>query len=183
MNNQDYEHKKKACWLQFCREKGVDQEVNISIYEAFDSIFDCAYALGKQTETITQEEIGKEAEHYEDKHTEQLIYDIQNDRTSWKPLQDGICNAFKAGANFALGKQEKDADTVIQGWVARDKNGDLVCCAGSKPFKEEKLPFWRVDFRNFIECIPNDLFPDLTWDSDPIEVELIIKRKNNGNIQ
>jgi len=71
----------------------------------------------------------------------------------------------------------EDVDTVIQGWVARDKNGDLVCCAGSKPFKEEKIPFWRVDFRNFIECIPNDLFPDLTWDSDPIEVEIIIKRK------
>ena len=78
---------------------------------------------------------------------------------------------------YALGKQEKDADTVIQGWVARDKNGDLVCCAGSKPFKEEKMPFWRVDFRNFIECIPNDLFPNLTWESDPIEVEIIIKRK------
>ena len=51
----------------------------------------------------------------------------------------------------ALGKQEKNAEeTVIQGWVARDKNGDLVCCAGSKPFKEEKMPFWKVDFRNFI---------------------------------
>lgn len=78
---------------------------------------------------------------------------------------------------LTLGKQEKDTDTVINGWVARDKNGDLVCCAGSKPFKEEKMPFWKVDFRNFIECIPNDLFPDLTWESEPEQVEIIIKRK------
>ena len=79
---------------------------------------------------------------------------------------------------YALGKQEKDVDeTVIRGWVARDENGDLVCCAGSKPYKEENIPFWKVNFRNFIECIPNDLFPDLTWNDDPIEVELIIKRK------
>lgn len=75
------------------------------------------------------------------------------------------------------GAIEDVEEAMIQGWVARDMNGDLVCCAGSKPFKEEKMPFWRVDFRNFIECIPNDLFPDLTWDNDPIEVELIIKRK------
>lgn len=71
----------------------------------------------------------------------------------------------------------EDVDTVIQGWIARDKNGDLVCCAGSRPYKEENIPFWKVNFRNFIECIPNDLYPDLTWDSEPEEVEIIIKRK------
>lgn len=73
--------------------------------------------------------------------------------------------------------QLSDVKAKIDAWMARDKNGDLVCCAGSKPFKEEKLPFWRADTRNFIECVPNDLFPDLTWNSEPLEVELIIKRK------
>lgn len=74
--------------------------------------------------TITQEEIEKAAEKYDDKHTEQLIHDMDNDSTSWKPLQDGIRNAFKAGVNFALGKQKKDA--VISGWVARDGNGGFA---------------------------------------------------------
>lgn len=71
----------------------------------------------------------------------------------------------------------KNNDITIQGWVARDENGDLVCCVGSKPYKEENIPFWKVNFRNFIECIPNDLFPNLTWELDPEEVEIIIKRK------
>ena len=78
------------------------------------------------------------------------------------------------------GAIEDVEEAMIQGWVARDMNGDLVCCAGSKPYKEENIPFWKVDFRNFIECIPNDLFPELTWESEPEEVELIIKRKKNG---
>lgn len=30
-------------------------------------------------------------------------------------------------------------------------------------------------------ALDSNLFPDLTWDDDPIEVELTIKRKNNGN--
>lgn len=167
MNNQDYEHKKKAYWLQFCREKGVDQEINISIYEAFDSIFDSAYALGKQTEAITQEEIEKAATEFADKE-----YEIGE--VDWDALHKGYYHGMKD----ALGKREKEVEeAAINGWMARDKNGGLVCCAGSKPFKEEKLPFWRVDYRNFIECIPNDLFLSLTWDDDPMEVEITIKPK------
>ncbi len=175
MNNQDYEQKKKKCWEEYLAFN--DEEYSKS---AFSYAFDRAYSLGKQTQTTTQEEIEKAAE----KHADELRVISGIPGALVPMLHDIAKSSYLQGAQDLLGKQEKDAEeTVIQGWVARDKNGDLVCCAGSKPFKEEKLPFWRVDFRNFIECIPNDLFPDLTWDSDPIEVELIIKRKNNGNIQ
>lgn len=171
MNNQDYEQKKRECWEEYFKHVvcGTD-----SHEYWFNKIFDRAYALGKEKETITQEEIEKEAEHYDDKHTEQLIYDIQNDRTSWKPLQDGICNAFKAGANFALGKQEKDADTVIQGWVARDEDGHLFMYC-TKPERYEALQVWMGGYADF--DLRNALFPDLTWDSEPEEVEIILKRK------
>lgn len=57
MNNQDYEQKNKKCWLQFCQEKGVNQELNISIFDAFDYIFDSAYALGKQEKDAEGEEM------------------------------------------------------------------------------------------------------------------------------
>lgn len=48
MTNQDYEQKKRECFVQFCKDNGIDQDVNISIFDAFDQIFDRAYALGKQ---------------------------------------------------------------------------------------------------------------------------------------
>lgn len=48
MNTQDYEQKKRECFVQFCKDNGIDQEVNISIFDAFDQIFDRAFALGKQ---------------------------------------------------------------------------------------------------------------------------------------
>lgn len=117
MNNQDYEQKKKKCWLQFCREKGIDKEVNISIYEAFDSIFDCAYALGKQTG-----------------NPEQLNAD----------------------------------DTVIQGWVARDRDGEIYLYE-DKPVQCSDE--WAGRLHSEFD------FQKLRWPSDPIEVEIIIKRK------
>ena len=69
-------------------------------------------------------------------------------------------------------KQETDAEgTVISGWVARDigrflglypwlpKRGDAAWLCGS------------------CMVLPINKFPDLTWESDPEPVEIIIKRK------
>lgn len=103
MNNKDYEQKRRECWEEFRKDNiAYDLPYCHRIYEI---AFDRAYALGKQTETVTQEDVGKAAEKYDDQHTEKLIHDMHNDSTSWEPLQDGIRNAFLAGANFALGKQ------------------------------------------------------------------------------
>lgn len=48
MTNQDYDQKKRERFVQFCKDNGIDQEVNISIFDAFDQIFDRAYAFGKK---------------------------------------------------------------------------------------------------------------------------------------
>lgn len=94
---------------------------------------------------------------------------------------DSYEDGFKAGAKFALGKQEKDADTVIQGWVCRDKYwqkdifpSDLFL-AMEKPKRNEEWKTW-TDMGAYIP-LNTELFPDLTWDSDPEPVEIIIKRK------
>lgn len=75
-------------------------------------------------------------------------------------------------------KQEKDAeDTVISGWVGRDMSGSLyVYC--HEPERNLMKCLWEGDIMGI--SLSDDMFPDLTWESDPIEVELIIKRKKNG---
>lgn len=81
---------------------------------------------------------------------------------------------------YALGKQEKDAeDAVISGWVGRDQDGNLPLFVGSKPYKPEGMDYWSVPHGRSLEYLNLNpaLFPDLKWESDPIEVELIIKRK------
>lgn len=97
-----------------------------------------------------------------------------------KDIQQMIANAYEDGANFALGKQKEDAeDTVIQGWVARNGGGpnDLGLHVYSvKPDRMKNRREWNGhgEMSYLIDC---RLFPDLTWESEPIEVELIIKRK------
>lgn len=65
-------------------------------------------------------------------------------------------------------------------WVARDKNGDLKLFY-NKPFRlyEDNFKFgddkWVTTWINWMQIDPN-LFPELTWDDEPIEVEII--RKN-----
>lgn len=67
---------------------------------------------------------------------------------------------------------DKENDTVIRGWVARDEDGNLFMYS-TKP--ERIGTMWMGEFANF--DLRNNLFPDLTWDDEPIEVEIIIKRK------
>lgn len=167
MTQTDYEQKKRECWEEFCQHI-VDEE------EAFYNIFDRAYALGKQTETITQEEVESEAKDY--------AYNVGD--SDWEQLR--VRDAFVDGANFALGKQEKDAeDTVIQGWVCRDKKDNALNLHAEKPYRaqsgydiSDEPDWWESDCASFLPLDKN-LFPDLTWESEPQECEIIIKRKRN----
>ena len=86
----------------------------------------------------------------------------------------------------ALGKQEKDADTVIQGWVAIDEAYAQCFLHTEKPIQKAQPiadtgdydTVWYSEGETYL--LDAGLFPDLTWDSDPIEVELIIKRKKKN---
>lgn len=77
----------------------------------------------------------------------------------------------------------KDADTVIQGWVCRDKKDNTLNLHAEKPYRSqsgydvsEEPDWWESDCASFMP-LDKTLFPDLTWESDPEEVEIIIKRK------
>lgn len=230
MTQQEYEQKKRECWDALHKEL-LDGEVQwqpVSRYEIFSTAFDRAYALGKQTETVTQEEIRKAAVEYAEENMwypgETSYEDDINDMT------ESFADAFESGANFvlgkqteaimcedvekaaeeyaekamehvyseewdseyvqglieaawydgytALGKQENDANTVISGWVARDKDGHLFMYC-TKPERNENLQVWMGRYADF--CLRDILFPDLTWDDEPIEVGIIIKQKRVEN--
>lgn len=83
-------------------------------------------------------------------------------------------------------EQKKDADTVIRGWVAIDKISTLCCLHTSEPSQGGYFlgntsycgVDWESDGKKYL--LDKSLFPYLSSYSDPIEVELIIKRKKNG---
>lgn len=67
-------------------------------------------------------------------------------------------------------------NTVIQGWAAKNNDIDGVYLYNSMP--ERGINVWYGQMSLSIHH--SNLFPDLTWESDPQEVEIIIKRKKNG---
>ena len=186
MTDKEYQQKKRECWEEFCKDPHLCDSHSLT-KSTFNFAFDRAYALGKEKETITQEDIikgGREAvrkEYLCEKCEWKNDCDLcGGENTAFDCCEcpaDSYEDGFKAGANFALGKQKKDADTVIQGWVARDSDGTLSLFA-VKPervrYRRRNGGLWMAKTMTYL--IP-ELFPDLTWDSDPIEVELIIKRK------
>lgn len=77
-------------------------------------------------------------------------------------------------------------DTVISGWVCRDKKDNALNFHAEKPYRAQsgydvydEPDWWESDCASFLP-LDKSLFPDITWESDPIEVEIIIKRKKNG---
>ena len=53
-------------------------------------------------------------------------------------------------------------------WVARDKNGFLFAYE-DKPKRCDNKKEW---FGEFLSSMENSFFPNLTWEDEPIEVEL-----------
>ena len=84
---------------------------------------------------------------------------------------------------YALGKQEKDTTTVIQGWVAIDEAYNECYLHTNKPTHEVRPiadtgdyeSHWGSEEQTYL--LDADLFPDMDSDSEPQECEIIIKRK------
>ena len=157
MTRHEYEQKKAECWEEF---------TTMPLHKAFNYAFDRAYALGQQTETVTQEDIEKAAEAF-------ATPPVGNGGMFTREQVKGLLVKF---AQLFPGKQEKDADTVISGWVCRDTD-DLLRLHYSKPERTDG-GYWQGGYKS--TYFPKGLFPDLTWDNSPEEVEIIIKRKKNG---
>lgn len=58
-------------------------------------------------------------------------------------------------------------------WAARDKNGELHLFTVEKPYRYADS-YWEdeIDFESNKVRIDDSLFPELTWDDEPIEVSL-----------
>ena len=171
MTQPDYDQKKRECFVKFCKDNGIDQEVNISIFDAFDQIFDRAYALGKQEKDAEDDRTLKvnrqlfcqlcaNADDYINEHLEEE----DSDYTYYQGRSDALHELYRGEC--------KDADeTVISGWVARDKDDDVFLYQ-NQPDRNE------IAWNGYMmHSLPTDSFPDLTWESEPLPVEIILKRK------
>lgn len=170
MNNQDYKQKKRECWKEFIGNDGFPTE---TMRQGFNYAFDRAYALGKQFGNSEQVDVEKAAKRFADE-----IRIPASIPGVMVPFINGLAHdAYLQGAQDCLGKQEtkqeSKQETVIQGWVARDTD-DLLRLHYSKPERTDG-GYWQGGYKS--TYFPKGLFPDLTWSDDPIEVELIIKRK------
>lgn len=132
MNTKEYDQKKQECWEEYFKHVvcGTD-----SHEYWFNKIFDCAFALGKEKEPITQEEIEKVAEEYiltrqqarhnAKKEEDATMRDFDKTIKAWDAYD--MEQAFEAGANLFLGKQEKGADTLLWSRLTEDEKREMQC--------------------------------------------------------
>lgn len=61
---------------------------------------------------------------------------------------------------------------VMNGFVARDRNSQLMLFLGNKPIRE--TDYWD-SWDDSYQAMPSDLFPSVTWQSEPKKVRIIIE--------
>ena len=115
MTQQEYDQNKRECFVKFCKDNGIDQELNISIFDAFDQIFDRAYALGREKETITQEEIEKVAKEY--------VLTRQQARHNAKREEDATLRDFD---------KSDPKNSLMNGWSCSLTFTNTACCNNDK---------------------------------------------------
>lgn len=113
--------------------------------------------------------------------SEKLISEIERIQKFNHIMADHAINSNMR--NFYNGEEEHKAMQalpIIHGWVARDNSGRVY---GNLHFWFHKptMPAttkseWMTDRVNDSFTLPDNMFPELTWESEPVEVELIIKR-------
>lgn len=61
-------------------------------------------------------------------------------------------------------------------WLAKDKSGYTVWLYKNKPIRDSVNNCWLPQtLADMSGCVEQELFPELKWEDDPIEVELIIQ--------
>lgn len=186
MAQQEYEVKKRELWIDLALDEGNANEVPPSAYKRiFNNVFDRAYALGKQEKDADSFEIGDKVRVKETNQIGTIIEPYSNDVGYRVYFDDGDGgeDAEYSADQLELYKkiivEPKDANTVIQGWVARsnDRPNDLGLRVYTvKPDRRKNRNGWNGhgEMSYLIDC---RLFPDLTWESEPEPIEIIIKRK------
>ena len=97
---------------------------------------------------------------------------------SWEFDWEDITMVIDEAAHhfYELGLNSKSDTPKIKGWVARDQLEPMCKFhIGPKPkrFNEDGLRYW---VGGICWNLPKDMFSDLKWEDEPVEVELIINR-------
>lgn len=185
MTQQEYEHKKVDCWNELFAANPTRCDI-----DAFDAIFDRAYALGKQEKDAENTPISERLAPEEKSQLEGIYYYLKRAADKQENESVSVAVLFEVMERlediFSIdlltnghGKlAPNDADTVIQGWVARDEDGAL-CIYEYKP--KRVYDTWAHENVWIGEILLSNVhtkpFFNLTWESDPQEVEITIKRK------
>ena len=75
--------------------------------------------------------------------------------------------------------EEYESLPKIHGWVARDglERVNELCVYNEKPIRpsEDSLAIWRTTGGGVLR-LPKEMFPEIIWESEPVEVELLIRK-------
>lgn len=67
----------------------------------------------------------------------------------------------------------------VKGWLTRDREEDggfLYFTVGEKPQKDKERGIWVIEDGMMYDA-PKEAFPQITWEFDPLECEMILKTK------
>ena len=108
-----------------------------------------------------------------DKQIEQRaleVYPVINDC-----LNSTIDINQKSRDGYIKALQEFESLPKVHGWVARDRDG-LLGFYSDKPQRFDDRSWWCDPGCYTALALPPESYPEITWDSNPIEVELIIRK-------
>lgn len=179
MTQQEYEQKRRECWEEFMARPHENPQ---SLRRCFDYAFDRAYALGKQEKDVKKKPALTDKEEMKARRkSDGEIIEVRE----WRGASDVVytspdMNQFYQASELDFNVNTED--TMISGWVARDKGGfiSLFSYCPDRVIHDD-LGFWgHNDCSDEID-LPKSSFPDLTWDDEPQEVEIIIKKRRNDS--
>ncbi len=117
---------------------------------------------------MTQEEIVKKAFDAYPHRPQMVIINNGFGRISIGDLNDDKRKGYVKALT------EIESLPKIHGWAARDKNGEIHVFEVEPRRSCMEESWWDRDYVS-VE-IEKDSFPDITWESEPTEVELLIRR-------
>ena len=71
--------------------------------------------------------------------------------------------------------EEYESLPKIHGWVARNKEPDELIFAPGDEKPIRMATYWFCGF-TWSYVVIKDIFPKITWESEPVEVELLIRK-------
>ena len=106
--------------------------------------------------------------------------DIEKKAWETYPNDNGFVPTLNQGfkrEGYIKCAEEYESLPKIRGWVARDKNGSLNLHAF--PPKRVYLGIWccnPLDLNQDNIRLDDKILPEITWESEPVEVELLIRK-------